>query len=188
MYSHKSIKMKYVSLTRVWHNVVFICKPVWSWNLVLVVGWGLCVWMWVERLMSALCYFHRGYHAVSFLVNCCQHYSGAVPCMWLCLLTCTLSAPSPAASLGRSQSSIDWKRMSGCCCFTLCFSCPYKYFLVLPSAGLWLLHQKIIFCCVTILCLYKSTELWKGKLLFIKTLNTRIKCSYLDELGVNLVF
>lgn len=111
MYSHKSIKMKYVPFTRVWHNFVFIRKPVeFSLGTALrsvgmnVGGKTACFMLFPPWVPCT----------VSFLGSCCQLYSGAVPCMCLCLLTYTLSAPRPAASLGRSQSSIDWKWMAGC--------------------------------------------------------------------------
>lgn len=138
-YSHKSIKMKYVPFTRVWHNFVFIHKPVWSWNLVLVLGWGPWVWMWVERLMHALCYFPLWVPCtISFLVSCCQPYSGAVPCMWFCLLICILSTPRTAVSLGRSQSNIDWKRMVGCVA-SLCA-------LAAPTSISWFFLQQVSDC------------------------------------------
>lgn len=170
-----------------WHDFVFTHKPVWSWNSASCC-WadGLYARMWVGRLKRALYLFPPWVPCtVSFLVNCCQLYCWAVPCVWLCLITHPVCS-EPYFVSGYSQCSISWKWGTGLCCCALCLSVPLRVFLGSPISG-------------SLISSSKNNPVQQshdppaftnllGKRLFIKTLNTRIKCSSSDESGINFAF
>lgn len=76
--------------------------------------------------------------------------------------------PDPVSLQLQISLSIYWKGVSGHGCFTLCSSLPVFVFLGSPSR---FLHQKIILCRVMFLLPLQVNQVWKGKWLFIKTLN-----------------